>query len=122
MFEGRGNSPAFSTVWLDYTAPDGLQLTAPQIPRPAPTSAGEREDERRMSRGYIQNHHVVVAEGAAKASVIFPMHIGDPAIRDTLRRLSNAFPEGGEHSLLLLAPELRDEITALLTVEVEEIH
>ncbi|KAJ7901410.1 hypothetical protein B0H13DRAFT_2515579 [Mycena leptocephala] len=122
MFEGRGNSPAFSTVWLDYTAPDGLQLTAPQIPRPAPTSAGEREDERRLSRGYIQNHHVGVAEGAAKTSLIFPMHIGDPAVRDKLRRLSNALPEGGDHNLLLLAPELRDEITALLAVEVEEIH
>lgn len=122
MFEGRGNSPAFSTVWLDYTAPDGLQLTAPQTPRPAPTSAGEREDERRMSRGYMQNHHVVVAEGAVNASLIFPMHIGDPAVRDKLRRLSNALPEGGDHNLLLLAPELRDEITALLAVEVEEIH
>ncbi|KAJ7452715.1 hypothetical protein B0H11DRAFT_2327136 [Mycena galericulata] len=122
MFEGRGNSPAFSTVWLDYTAPDGLQLTAPQTPRPVPTTAGEREDERRTSRGHIQNHHVIVAEGAAKASLIFPMHIGNPAVRDKLRVLSNALPEGGDHNLLSLAPEVRDEITALLAVKVEEIH
>ncbi|KAF8209698.1 hypothetical protein K438DRAFT_1959939 [Mycena galopus ATCC 62051] len=38
MFEGRGNSPTFSTVWLDYTAPDELQLTGPQTPRPAPST------------------------------------------------------------------------------------
>ncbi|KAF7345034.1 MYND-type domain-containing protein [Mycena venus] len=122
MFEGRGNPLAFSTVWLDYTALDGLQLTAPQTSCPMPITAKEREDERRIDRGHIQNHHVVVAEGAAKASLIFPMHIGNPAVRDKLRRLSNALPEGEDHSLLSLAPEVRDEITALLAVKVEEIH
>jgi hypothetical protein len=84
MFEGRGNSPTFSTVQLDYTAPHGLQLTAPQTPLPAPSTAGEREDERCISRGLIQHHHVVVAESAAEASLIFTMVIGNPAVRENL--------------------------------------
>ncbi|KAF7342230.1 MYND-type domain-containing protein [Mycena venus] len=122
MFEGRGNSPTFSTVRFDYTAPDGLQLTAAQTSRPVPITAGEREEERRISRGRTQHHHVVVAEGAAKASLIFPMHISNPDVRDNLRRLSNALPEGGDHNLLSLGPAVRDEITALLAVKVEEMH
>ncbi|KAJ7763365.1 hypothetical protein B0H16DRAFT_1804413 [Mycena metata] len=122
MFDGRVNPPTFSTVWLDYSTSAGLLLTAPQPPFPPATTPGEEENERHINRGNMQNHHVVLAEGSAKADLIFQMHIRDPRVRDELRRISNNLPEGGHADVLSLEPATRDEITALLEIEVEEIH
>ncbi|KAJ7108918.1 hypothetical protein C8R43DRAFT_962741 [Mycena crocata] len=122
MFEGRANPPTFSTVWLDYTVPEGLQLTAPQTPFPTPITSWDMDDEQRLNSGSMQNHHVVLAKGSAKATLLFLMNIRNPTVRNELRRISGTFPEGLQNDLSSLSPEIRDEINALLAIAVEEIY